>query len=102
MRLPVLLLGTILLGTMSPPSQALRCGTQLVDEGDFTFQVKQKCGEPDSAQIIGYTLRSARFPAGKREREYAIEQWVYGPSNGYYDVLTFEGGRLRKIERVRD
>lgn len=99
MRCGWLLLFTLVL---SSASHALRCGTELVEEGDFTFQVERKCGRPNSREIIGYTLQSRRVPGAKRERELAIEQWVYGPDSGYFKVLTFEGGRLKRIESVRD
>jgi len=27
---------------------------------------------------------------------------VYGPDMGYYNVMTFEGGRLKRIERIKN
>ena len=83
-------------------AQALRCGTRLVQEGDLALQVRDKCGDPISEELIGYTLRSGYDYGSVREREFKVEQWVYGPTKGYYDVLTFEAGRLRKIERIRE
>ncbi len=70
---------------------AMRCGTELVSEGDRAFMVSKKCGDPVSKEIIGYTLDE------KMKREMVIEEWVYGPRNGYYYFLTFIGGRLTKI-----
>jgi len=85
---------------MPPSALALRCGTRLIQPGDLAIQVRDACGDPVSEDIIGYTLRGA--PPGLRgEREYKIEQWIYGPDQGYYNVLVFEGGRLRDIDRVR-
>jgi hypothetical protein len=82
-------------------AHALRCGTNLVQTGNLAIQVREKCGDPISEEIIGYSLRGA--PPGLRgEREYKIEQWVYGPEQGIYHVLIFEGGRLRDIDRIRD
>jgi hypothetical protein len=46
-------------------------------------------------EVIGYTLTTSR------KREFKVEQWVYGPRAKYYHVLTFTGGRLSKIEKVR-
>lgn len=69
--------------------------------GDLALQVREKCGDPISEELIGYTLKSWRRRPDNVEREYKIEQWIYGPEQGYYHVLTFEGGRLRDIEDVR-
>ena len=91
--------------TATPAALALRCGTSLIHEGDLAIQVRQHCGDPASEEVIGYTLRPARIAEGSAvayERELKIEQWVYGPESGYYNVLTFEGGRLKRIERLRD
>ena len=33
--------------------------------------------------------------------EVAVEEWAYGPRNGMYQFLRFEGNRLIKIESKR-
>lgn len=76
-----------------------RCGTKLVMPGDLALQVREKCGDPVSEEIIGYTVRTIHRDGV--EREFKIEQWVYGPEQGYYHVLKFEAGRLRDIDNVR-
>lgn len=76
-----------------------RCGTKLVTPGDLALQVRDKCGDPVSEEVIGYTLRSIHRDG--IEREFKIEQWIYGPEQGYYHVLKFEAGRLRDIDNVR-
>lgn len=84
----------------SAGADTLRCGTKLVRENDLAIQVREKCGDPISEELIGYRLGSA--PPGLRgERELKIEQWIYGPDQGYYRVLTLEGGRVRDIDNVR-
>ena len=86
----------------SAQSQALRCGTELVEKGDLKIQVKEMCGEPEAIEIVGYTLRTFNSPDGIiRERESVIEEWIYKFQNLYYDVLTFEAGRLVRIEKIR-
>lgn len=82
-------------------ANALRCGTKLVQKGDLALQVREKCGDPASEETIGYTLRGVA-PGFRGEREFKIEQWVYGPDQGYYHILIFEAGRLRDIDKVRD
>jgi len=34
-------------------------------------------------------------------QEVRIEEWVYGPTNGMYHFLRFEGNRLRRIDSER-
>lgn len=76
-------------------AETLRCGSQLVSLDDRRFEVLQKCGEPTFRDLVGYSL------GPNERREYQIEEWVYGPDNGMLSILTFEGTRLRAIERRR-
>ncbi|MCZ4324438.1 DUF2845 domain-containing protein [Pseudomonas anguilliseptica] len=76
-------------------AETLRCGSQLVSLDDRRFEVLQKCGEPAFRDLVGYSL------GPNERREYQIEEWVYGPDNGMLSILTFEGTRLRAIERRR-
>ena len=77
-------------------AETMRCGSKLVSVGDRSFEVLQKCGEPVSRDLIGFTLGSYD------QRDYKIEEWVYGPNNGMFRILTFEGNRLKSIETRRD
>ena len=86
----------LLVVLMTPSSVwAFRCGTHLVEEGDHTYEVVDKCGEPKIKEHLGYTLKKFKI------REFVIERWVYGPFHGYHYVLTFEGGVLKSIEGRR-
>jgi hypothetical protein len=76
-------------------SDTLRCGSQLVSLDDRTSEVLQKCGEPVSRDVLGYK-RSAN-----RREEFQVEEWTYGPNNGMYQYLRFEGNRLRQITSKR-
>lgn len=76
-------------------SETLRCGSQLISLGDRSSEVLQKCGEPVSRDVLGYK-RSAN-----RREEFQVEEWTYGPSNGMYQYLRFEGNRLRQISSKR-
>lgn len=76
-------------------SDTLRCGSQLVSLGDRSSEVLQKCGEPLSRDPLGYK-RSAN-----RREEFQVEEWTYGPNNGMYQYLRFEGNRLRQITSKR-
>ena len=70
---------------------AIRCGNNLVRTGDFKYEVLERCGEPNSMENVGYTLNV------NGNRELKIEHWIYGPWNGFYYVLVFEGGIIDKI-----
>jgi hypothetical protein len=37
----------------------------------------------------------------QRREEFQVEEWTYGPSNGMYQYLRFEGNRLRQINSKR-
>ncbi len=76
-------------------SDTLRCGSQLVSLGDRSSEVLQKCGEPVGRDVLGYK-RSAN-----RREEFQVEEWTYGPNNGMYQYLRFEGNRLRQINSKR-
>lgn len=77
-------------------ASTFRCGSQLVSLGDRSFQVLKKCGEPVARETVGYTVGEYNH------RELHIQEWVYGPNNGMYHYLRFEGNRLTSIESQRD
>ena len=87
---------------VSPACFALRCGTDLIEKGDLKIQVEEKCGKPISKEVIGYTLQRLPARAGFiHEREFLVEEWIYRFQRRYYDVLTFEAGRLKRLEKIR-
>jgi len=79
-------------------ADTLRCGNQLISAGDRQFDVQQKCGAPVSQSIIGYKETVNSF---RRAEQVQIEEWIYGPNNGMYQYLRFEGGRLVRIDSKR-
>ena len=91
------LVSLLLLLSFSSYSQAstFRCGSKLVSLGDRSFQVLQKCGEPVYREPIGYSL--GRY----HRREAPLNEWVYGPRNGFIYFLRFEGNRLVQISSER-
>ncbi len=80
-------------------ASTLRCGSQLVSAGDRAFEVQQKCGEPVSQEIVG--SKETFNNTYRRSESVNIEEWIYGPNNGMYQYLRFEGGRLTSIESKR-
>ncbi|WP_349238737.1 DUF2845 domain-containing protein [Pseudomonas syringae] len=72
----------------------MRCGTSLVSEGDSTHDVKRKCGEPSTREIIPAT---PSYQKSQRNHAATVENWVYGPQNGAYYHLKFLDGKLASI-----
>ncbi len=93
-----LLFLALLLGSLSLSAATLRCDRDLVSSGDHTSEVLDKCGQPNSRETIGYRRRGDDW--GNYE-EVRVEEWVYGPRNGMYYFLRFEGNRLIEIDSDR-
>ena len=85
------------LGT-AQASSTLRCNSNLVSLDDTTNEVLAKCGEPVSRSDLGYREVVDQY---HQRNEVLVEEWIYGPRNGMYQFLRFEGNRLRKIESKR-
>lgn len=85
------------------PAHAMRCGNLLVLEGNYTFEVLEKCGPPqyrdERVEYRGIRLRGA-IELSEYE-PVKIEEWVYnlGPQM-FMQQLIFENGRLVKIKHL--
>lgn len=88
--------GLLLLACFAADADTLRCGSQLVSTGDRAFEVERKCGPPAQRDLVGYGLS----PNGRQE--FVLEEWTYGPNNGTFSILTFEGNRLVRIASQRE
>ena len=96
-------------------SQAFRCGTSLITEGDTKAEVAQECGEPDYVDSWEEERIARDFSSGRvvdpRTRSFErnripflvkktvkIEVWTYhlGPTH-FTRYLTFENGILVDI-----
>ena len=88
----------LLLPLCAEASSTLRCNSALISVDDSSGVVISKCGEPLSRAFLGY--REIVDDYGFRQ-EVAVEEWTYGPRNGMYHFLRFEGNRLVGIESKR-
>ena len=79
-------------------SSTFRCGSNLVSLQDSTAEVQAKCGEPTSRGVTGYKEIVDEYGYW---HEVQLEEWTYGPTNGMYHFLRFEGNRLSNIDSER-
>lgn len=79
-------------------ASTLRCGSDLVSLGDLQAEVERKCGEPVARDFLGYREQQDEWGFF---HEVAVEEWTYGPRNGMYQFLRFEGNRLSRIQSKR-
>lgn len=84
-------------GEISFTGSSIRCDNNLVSVGDLKIKVLDRCGEPILKEKI--ELGSTRHRKSDDNYRY-LEQWMYEFHYGYYDVLTFKGGKLAKIESM--
>ncbi|AOE87459.1 DUF2845 domain-containing protein [Pseudomonas sp. TCU-HL1] len=99
MKLRAFLCLFLLLGLVdAQASSTLRCNSNLISLDDTTSEVLDKCGEPVSRADLGYKEVVDEY---YRRNEVRVEEWVYGPRNGMYQFLRFEGNRLRNIDSKR-
>jgi hypothetical protein len=91
----VALIAGLLLALPPVVDAAFRCGTSLVDDGDWPVEVKERCGEPDYVAVYP----QATLPGiGVIQ---TVEHWYYNPGPlGFIRRLVFRNGRLRREDSL--
>lgn len=85
--------------SVSAQAETLRCGTKIVEEGMYTDQVRERCGEPD--QIT--TGRQPVWIRGRGGHSYSVSEievtyWIYNRGSTQMKArLTFQGDTLQSI-----
>lgn len=93
MRVLGLLLVSLLLPSLA--QAAFRCGTGLVDVGDWPVEVKERCGEPDYVAIYP----EATLPGLGIVQ--TVEHWYYNPGpSSFIRRLVFRNGRLQSQDSL--
>lgn len=93
-----LIAGSAPLWPGSANADTMRCGQRIVTEGDSTYDVRMRCGEPVMANRRT-EYRSQRIWLNGRSFEQTVEvvveEWTYdfGPHK-FVQYLTFEQGKL--------
>lgn len=93
----------ILISSIVSPSYALRCGNQLVLEGDSKFDLKKKCGDPDfidSYQENVPIYNQAGYQIGTATK--TVDKWYYQklPNEFKYEII-FSEGNIKEINASR-
>jgi len=66
--------------------RSMRCGTEIVQLGASSYELLQKCGEPDQKEII-------------EARDETSERWTYNCGTGrFIKIITLRGGKVWRIE----
>ncbi|MEQ5835355.1 DUF2845 domain-containing protein [Marinobacter halodurans] len=74
---------------------AFRCGTGLVDVGDWPVEVEERCGQPDYVAVYP----EASLPGIGIVQ--TVEHWYYNPGpSGFVRRLVFRNGKLTKEESM--
>ncbi len=94
-KLSVFVLAAVLGVAAAPAARAdtvMRCDTHVVSRGLTFLEVLERCGAPD-AQYARVDVRVAGL-------YLPVEEWIYElGSNRFRRLLTFENGRLTRIEQ---
>jgi hypothetical protein len=95
-----------LLVLFASPSYALRCGGDLVLEGETQRQVRTSCGDPtEVADWVEYRTIRVDLPYSDGFEEITkpihVEEWIYdlGPRR-FIRKLRFENGYLKTIKSL--
>ena len=80
------LTGLVLLMAAPSWARSMRCGTQLVQVGDPTIELLQRCGEPDLKELLNTD-------------GLIVEKWTYNcGSLRFMRIITLKGGVVYRIE----
>jgi hypothetical protein len=79
---------------------SFRCGNDIISLGYTMYQIRDECGAPDSAQIVGEKRSSLWGQRLKMDDIIYITEWTYKRESGLY-ILTFEGSKLVKKEFIK-
>lgn len=69
---------------------SLRWGNDLIQIGEYSCVILQKCGEPKYKEIIRKGIKQSK-----------IEHWLYEKKHGFYYVFIFKDGVLTEIKAIR-
>lgn len=86
-------------GPIHAQPDAFWCGTHLIRDGMRAEQIAQRCGQPDTVEVLEEPIMAqrqngSRFQAGVK----TIEFWTYDRGTGKFPArLTIEEGVATKV-----
>jgi len=75
---------------------SMRCGSEIINEGDAIFEVLHKYRKPKSSGIISPVTSNNSNKT--RNKVAPVERRAYGPDNGMYRHLRIVDGTLIQIK----
>jgi hypothetical protein len=94
-------------------ADGMRCGTQLVSDGDPMYEVRNLCGAPDQAsqrterRVVSRAVQGVCYNRGQpytcatviqEAIEVVLDEWFYDFGRAVLvRTVVFEGGRLVKV-----
>jgi hypothetical protein len=84
---------------VAAPAFAMRCGTDLITTGQYSYEVLEHCGEPIEQHFVTQYLGSnGRFVV---LAPFVVEEWIYdlGPTR-LQRRLLFQDGQLFQIDTL--
>ncbi len=78
---------------------SIRCGGNILQRGDSTFDLLAICGEPDAVQ----TLETGPFHPDAARRLIAVrEEWFYDYGSGQIPrIVHLQAGKVVRVEQGR-
>jgi hypothetical protein len=97
--LPLLLIGED--SARADEIDSWRCSNVLISRGDDPAKVRDKCGEPTGRETVTEPMY-ARNANGSTRQIGVVERelWTYEASNRIPVRLTFEEGKITRIEYI--
>ena len=89
-KLIIILFAISIFLTPAISNALMRWENDVINIGDYSCIILQKCGQPKYKEII---RKGIKYPK--------IEHWLYEKSDGYYYIFIFKGGILTKIKSIR-
>lgn len=90
-KLIISILFVALIVLQSDIASALRWGNDLIQTGEHSCVILQKCGEPILKEVIRKGFK--QYPR--------VEHWLYDKHYGLYHIFIFKDGLLIEIKSIR-
>lgn len=94
--------GGLLLWSAYAGAETIRCGTELIQEGALTIDIREKCGEPTAIEHTTEPVYERRLDGTVYQVGVdVIDYWYYDFGSRRFPVrMTVKGGIAEKIERL--